>query len=56
VDDSVRARRAGYAAVILKEGAYLKIRIPFATRAEAEAALPQVKARLGGHPFLVRAP
>ena len=54
--DSVRARRAGYAAVILKEGAYLKIRIPFATRAEAEAALPQVKAKLGGHPFLVRAP
>ena len=56
VSDSVRARRAGYSAVILKEGAYLKIRIPFATRAEAEAALPQVKAKLGGHPFLVRVP
>ena len=56
VNDSARTRRAGYSAVIMKEGAYLKIRVPFATRAEAEAALPQVKARLGGHPFLVRVP
>ena len=56
VNDSARTRRAGYSAVIMKEGAYLKIRVPFATRAQAEAALPQVKARLGGHPFLVRVP
>jgi len=56
VGDSARTRRAGYSAVIMKEGAYLKIRVPFATRAEAEAALPQVKAKLGGHPFLVRLP
>jgi cell division septation protein DedD len=56
VGDSARTRRAGYSAVIMKEGAYLKIRVPFATRAQAEAALPQVKAKLGGHPFLVRVP
>ncbi len=52
--DSVRARRAGYSAVVMKEGAYLKIRVPFSSRGDAEAALPQVKAKLGGHPFLVR--
>lgn len=56
VNDSARTRRAGYSAVIMKEGAYLKIRVPFATRAAAEAALAQVKAKLGGHPFLVRVP
>jgi len=53
--DSARARHAGYAAQVMKEGAYLKIRVAFATRAEAEAALPAVKTRLGGHPFLIRA-
>ena len=57
VTDSVRAKRAGYPAVIMKEGAYLKIRAGgFASRSEAEAALSQLKARLGGHPFLVRLP
>ena len=54
--DSVRARRAGYAPIVMKEGAYFKIRVGFATRAEAEAVLPAVKAKLGGRPFLVRAP
>jgi hypothetical protein len=52
-----RAKRAGYDAVVVKEGGYLKVRAGgFRTRAEAAAALLQLKARLGGHPFLVRVP
>ena len=50
-----RIKRAGYTPVVLKEGGYLKVRAGrFATRAEAEAALSQIRTRLGGHPFLVR--
>lgn len=52
-----RAKRAGYDAVVAKEGGYLKIRAGgFRTRSEAENALAQLKTRLGGHPFLVRVP
>ena len=52
-----RAKRAGYTAVVVKEGGYLKIRAGgFRNRQEAEAALAQLKTRLGGHPFLVRVP
>lgn len=52
-----RVKRAGYSAVVLKERGYLKIRAGrFATRGEAEAALSQLRARLGGQPFLVRVP
>ena len=41
----------------MKEGGYLKIRAGgFRTRPEAERALAQLKARLGGRPFLVRVP
>jgi hypothetical protein len=53
--ESARVKRAGYTPVVLKEGGFLKIRAGrFATRAEAEAALAQIRTRLGGHPFLVR--
>lgn len=56
-DELGRAKRAGYTAVVVKEGGYLKIRAgAFRTRPEAEAALTQLKTRLGGHPFLVRLP
>jgi cell division septation protein DedD len=52
-----RAKRAGYNAVVVKEGGYLKIRAGgFRNRQAAEAALAQLKTRLGGHPFLVRVP
>ncbi|HEV8612113.1 MAG TPA: SPOR domain-containing protein [Gemmatimonadales bacterium] len=52
-----RVKRAGYTAVAMKEAGYLKIRAgAFRTRPEAETALAQIKARLGGHPFLVRVP
>lgn len=55
--ESERVKRAGYTPIVVKEGGYLKIRAgSFATRAEAEAALGQIKERLGGHPFLVRVP
>jgi len=52
-----RAKRAGYQALVVKEGGYLKIRAGgFRTRQEAETALAGLKARLGGHPFLVHVP
>lgn len=52
-----RVKRAGYQAVVVKEGGYLKIRAgAFRSRQQAEAALAQLKARLGGRPFLVRVP
>ena len=52
-----RIKRAGYPAVVLKDGGYLKVRAGrFATRREAEAAMSQLRTRLGGRPFLVRVP
>lgn len=52
-----RVKRAGFSSVVLRERGYLKIRAGrFATRGEAEAALAQLRARLGGQPFIVRAP
>jgi len=46
--------RIGYAAVIRREGGFLKVRAgPFQTRAEAQAALTKIRARLGGRPFIV---
>ena len=52
-----RVKRAGYSSVVLRERGYLKIRAGrFATRGEAEAALAQLRARLGGQPFIVRIP
>lgn len=52
-----RAKRAGYATVVVRDRGYLKVRTgPFATRALAGTAATQVKARLGGHPFVVQVP
>ena len=52
-----RIKRAGYSAVVVKEAGYLKVRAGgFATREVALTAMGQLKARLGGRPFLVRIP
>ena len=47
-------RQANYGAVIVKEGGFFKVRTQaFTTRAEAQAALAKIKARMGGQPFIV---
>jgi cell division septation protein DedD len=49
-----RARKAGFKGLIVREGAYYKVRLgSYATRAEATSAAAQVKAKLGGSPFVV---
>ncbi len=49
-----RARQAGLDGVIVQENGYFKVRLgSYASRAAAAAALPGVKARLGGEPFVV---
>jgi hypothetical protein len=54
-DDIARkAKAAGFAAVIAKEKGYLKVRVgSYPSRAAAAAALPGVRAKLGGQPFIV---
>jgi hypothetical protein len=54
--DSVSRKltRAGFEPVIVKDRGMLKIRVgAYATRAEAAAALPRVRAKVGGKPFVV---
>jgi hypothetical protein len=47
----------GLAAVTIEEGGLYKVRVGnYASRAEAIAALPKVKAKLGGSPFVVAEP
>jgi cell division septation protein DedD len=47
-------RAANYRAEIVKEGGFFKVRTqPFATRAQAQAALREIQRRLGGRPFIV---
>jgi cell division septation protein DedD len=47
----------GLVAVTLQEGGLYKVRVgSYATRADATAALPGVKAKLGGNPFVVSGP
>lgn len=49
-----RAVAAGFKGGIVKEGGYFKVRLgEYATRTEANAAAAQVKARLGGTPYVV---
>ena len=49
-----RAKKAGFKGLIVREGAYYKVRLgAYANRAEATAAAAQVKAKLGGSPFVV---
>ena len=49
-----RVTAAGFDPVVASEKGLFKIRVGrYATRAEAQAALPRVRARLGGAPFIV---
>jgi len=44
----------GFQSVIVQEGGLYKVRVgEYATKADALAALPGVKAKLGGSPFVV---
>jgi sporulation related protein/tetratricopeptide repeat protein len=54
--DSVarKLKAAGYEPVVVKEKGLLKVRVGgYQTRAEAAAALPKVRTKLGGKPFVV---
>lgn len=49
-----RAKKAGFKGLIVREGAFYKVRLgEYATRAEATAAAAKVKAKLGGSPYVV---
>jgi cell division septation protein DedD len=49
-----RARSAGFKGVVVKEGGYYKVRLgQYSSRADASTAAAQVKAKLGGSPFVV---
>jgi cell division septation protein DedD len=53
----LRATRAGFDAIVVREGNFHKVRIgSYPSRAEAAAAVPRVKAKLGVDPFVVRDP
>jgi len=52
-----RVKRAGFSAVIVREGGLMKIRVgAFRTRPEAEAAAARIRSRVGARPFVVRVP
>ncbi len=49
-----RLKAIGYAATVVREGGFFKVRAgPFATRNEAQAAATKIRARLGGQSFVV---
>jgi len=49
-----RVNAAGFATVVAAEKGLFKVRVgPYASRAQAQAALPSVRAKLGGKPFVV---
>jgi cell division septation protein DedD len=51
---STALRNAGYDPHIVREGGFIKVRVGrFGTRAEAVAAASQVRAKMGGSPFVV---
>jgi hypothetical protein len=53
---AARARATGIETVVVREAPYYKVRVGrYATRAEAAAALPAVRARFRGTPFVVAA-
>jgi cell division septation protein DedD len=53
----LRAKRAGFDAIVVREGNFHKVRVgSYASRAEAAAAATRVKAKLGVDPFVVRDP
>jgi hypothetical protein len=53
-DAASKAEGLGFPAVIVRERGLYKVRAgEFATRQEAQAAVPKLKARIGGSPFVV---
>jgi cell division septation protein DedD len=55
--ETLRAKRAGFDVVVVREGGLLKIRAGgYPRRTDAEAAAARIRARLGGRPFVVRVP
>jgi len=49
-----RVKAAGFDAIVASEKGLFKIRVgAYASRAQAQAALPKIQARLGGKPFVV---
>jgi len=55
--ETLRAKGAGFDVVIARENGLLKLRAgAYPTRAEAQAAADRIKAKLGGHPFVVHLP
>jgi len=56
-DAASKAEGLGFPAVIVRERGLYKVRAgAFATRQEAQAAIPKLKARIGGSPFVVAEP
>ena len=52
-----RVKRAGYSAIVVREGGLLKIRVgAFRTRPEADAAAAEIRSKIGARPFVVRVP
>ena len=52
-----RVKRAGYAAIVVRESGLLKVRVgAFRTKAEADAAASEIRIRIGARPFVVRVP
>jgi len=55
--ETLRAKGAGYDVEIARENGLLKLRAgAYSTRAEAQAVADRIKAKLGGHPFVVHLP
>jgi hypothetical protein len=49
-----RLKSHGFSPVIVEEAGLYKVRVgEYATKADAAAALPAIKAKLGGSPFVV---
>ena len=56
-DAASKAEKLGFSAVIVRERGLYKVRAgAFATRQEAQAAVPKLKAGIGGNPFVVAEP
>ena len=52
-----RLKAQGLVAVAVEDGGFFKVRVgDYATRPEAVAVLPDLKAQLGGSPFVVAEP
>jgi cell division protein FtsN len=51
---AARVKSRGFDVVLVEEGGLYKVRVgSYATKAEAAADLPKIKAKLGGSPFVV---